>query len=100
MRLADVHGIGTAMVERLVEAMGDERTVLNALESGDVAGLAAVEGISAARAIKLIRAVEGPSHDPCANEEVRSLHERLIASIAEHTAVSYTHLTLPTKRIV
>ena len=48
MRLADVHGIGTAMVERLVEAMGDERTVLNALESGDVAGLAAVEGISAA----------------------------------------------------
>ena len=81
MRLADVHGIGTAMVERLVEAMGDERTVLNALESGDVAGLAAVEGISATRAIKLIRAVEGPLHDPCANEEVRTLHERLIASI-------------------
>ena len=90
MRLADVHGIGTAMVERLVEAMGDERTVLNALESGDVAGLAAVEGISAARAIKLIRAVEGPLHDPCANEEVRTLHERLIASIAEHTEVTAT----------
>ena len=76
--------------------LGSEDAVIEALDRGDVASLTAVEGLSANRAIRLIKTARGSDPDICRSGEGEALHRRILESIAEGASNSAAkeHTTL------
>ena len=83
LALQDIPGVGSSLADRLSRTLGSEDAVIEALDRGDVASLTAVEGLSANRAIRLIKAARGSDPDICRSGEGDALHRRILESIAE-----------------
>ena len=83
LALQDIPGVGSSLADRLSRTLGSEDAVIEALDRGDVASLTAVEGLSANRAIRLIKAARGSDPDICRSGEGEALHRRILESIAE-----------------
>ena len=69
LALQDIPGVGSSLADRLSRTLGSEDAVIEALDRGDVASLTAVEGLSANRAIRLIKAARGSDPDICRSGE-------------------------------
>ena len=74
LALQDLPGVGSSLADRLSRTLGSEGAVIEALDRGDVASLTAVEGLSANRAIRLIKAARGSDPDICRSGEGEALH--------------------------
>ena len=83
LTLQDIPGVGSSLANRLSQTLGSEGAVIEALDRGDIASLTAVEGLSANRAIRLIKAVRGSDPDICRSGEGEVLHRRVLESISE-----------------
>ena len=83
MRLIDVPGVGTKLNERLAAHYGDEDSALEALLSGDVAGLQGMRGMSQRQAVALVQRARGAVYsvkptDFLATEEAVRIYDSLM----------------------
>lgn len=72
-------GVGPKLRARLESALGGAEAVTAALETGDVAALARVQGISHERAVALVRAHRGDSLDWLMTDHARDLARDALA---------------------
>jgi len=76
------------MANKMTEHFGSEDAVMTTLESGDIARLAEVEGISAKRALLLARQYAGGAGEFLATKEARKLHQQLIVHLQTFASFS------------
>jgi len=76
------------MANKMTEHFGSEDAVMTTLESGDIARLAEVEGLSAKRALLLARQYAGGAGEFLATKEARKLHQQLIVHLQTFASFS------------
>ena len=88
MVLSSLPGVSERMANKMTEHFGSEDAVMTTLESGDIARLAEVEGLSAKRALLLARQYAGGAGEFLATKEARKLHQQLIVHLQTFASFS------------
>lgn len=103
MVLAKTLGVSERMAQKITEHFGTEDRVRSTLESGDVARLAEVDGVSLKRALNMARQYAGADGSFLATKEAERLHQDLVARLQSYTACSASKermgLLMPAKEL-
>ncbi len=99
LKLMDLPGVGSRIKERLLENYGSEEKALEAVFSGDVAGL--TRALSERQALSLVQCARGMKYgvkpgDYLATEEAAKLHGMLVSRLAGYAHTEYARFKICT----
>ncbi len=89
--LESLPGVGPGLAAAIRRQFGDDARFLRAAKEGDLESLEAVDGISARRAMELVRAVRGESDEQVflATPAARAIHQRLLQLIQDRAGTKH-----------
>jgi DNA mismatch repair protein MutS2 len=86
MSLESLPGLGGKLADRLREHFESDEGAMDALRSGDIARLTAVDGVSPRKALTLARAARGDDGRFLATREAERLHARLVDDLRTYAS--------------